>query len=71
MFPGTILKNEIFLRTTTNNHGKHCPFKYKEACYGGNNPANKVKFDEMTEEVNTMKYHDDRIPKKKKGNKQK
>ena len=47
------------------------PFKDTEACSGSNKKRTKtVKFDGATQEVNTMKYHDEPIPKKKKEKKQ-
>ena len=46
-------------------------FKDKEALSGNNKPAKTVKVDDETQEVNTVKSHDEPIPKKKKGKKHK
>ena len=46
----------------------HHPYKDKEAISEGKTKrANTVKFDGAKQEVNTMKSHDEPIPKKKKG----
>ena len=52
-------------------NGARCSFKDKEARYGGNKRAKTAKFDDSMQEVNTMKYHDEHIPEKKRGKKQK
>ena len=46
-------------------------YKDKKSLYGDSKLAKIVKFDEVTQEVNTIKPHDEPIPKKKKGKKQK
>ena len=65
--PGISSKEWKFLKDNYKKHGVQRPFKEKSARSGGKKCDKAVKFDDVTQEWNTMKYHDDLILKKKKG----
>ena len=69
--PGHSSKECKVLKVYSKNHGAQRPFKDKEARSVGNKSTKTARFDDTTQEVNTVKYHDDRILKKKKGKNQK
>ena len=48
------------LKDYLENHVARKPFKEKEFPYGSNKRAKTVKFDNATQEVNTMKSHDEK-----------
>ena len=54
------------LKEYTKKRSAQHPYKDKQACSGGNKRAKTVKFKDTIQEVNTMKSHDEPIPKKKK-----
>ena len=59
------------LKDYSKKHVAQQPFKDKSARSGGNERANTIKFNDVTQQVNTMKSHNEPIPKQKKGEKQK
>ena len=69
--PGHSSDEWKLLKYYSKNYIAQRPFKYKEACSGGNKCANIAKINKATQEVNRMKYHDEPIPKKKKVRNQK
>ena len=59
------------LKTYTEKRSAHHTYKDKQAHTGSNKHAKTVKFDYATQEVTTMKSHDETTPKNKKGGNQK
>ena len=67
--PGHSSEDFKVLQDYSENHITQRPFKDKQARSGGNKCGKTVKLKSASEEVNVMKYHDEPIPKKKKGKK--
>ena len=67
--PGHSSKECKVFKVYSKNHGAQRPFKDKEARSVGNKSTKTARFDDTTQEVNTVKYRDDRILKKKNGKK--
>ena len=65
--PGNSPEENKLLKEYTKKRSEKHTYKDKESRSGGNNKRTKtVKFGGATQEVNTMKYHDEPTPKNKK-----
>ena len=69
--PGNSSKEYKFIREYTKKRSEQHTYKDKQARSGSNKRTKTVNFEDTTEEVNIMKYQDEPIPNKKRGEKQK
>ena len=69
--PGHSTEECKVIQDYSENHIAQQPFKDKQARSGGNKRGKTVKFEGASEEANVMKYHDEPIPRKKKGKREK